>query len=398
MEIIEMIKSVLNSQNINTQLICQNHLKTIDLGLRKQLYENFDESIFFNEFTQCLENHIYYFTDLFNLNYAVLKMPNQKQYICIGPYSFKFIDEKEYLLLEKEHQFPTQKKKELFGYFIAIPYLSSSANWYSLMNTLASWLYEKEDLKIEFKKFEFEKNAHSHMNYQYMIEPQLKIRLIENRYQNEKELMYSISKGDVKQALKLLNIRQQSKLEPRSPDPIRDCKNYLFVQNTLFRKAIEYGGVLPYYLDEISTKYAKIIETVTSIEHSNYIGVEMAKEYCQMVLEHAHPNYSPFIKSVVEYIELNLAEPLTLSYLSKLFNIQPAYFSTLFKKETGETLTHYITKLRMNCASFYLKESDFKIIDIAAMVGIADLNYFIKLFKKQFKQTPGKYRDSKSIK
>lgn len=394
MEKLMMIMSVLNSQNIHTYVLNNDERLSIDLGLRNSLYNDFDSSLFINEFRGCHENKIYYFTDIFNLNYLVLKIPGEMSYVCAGPYSFKVIDESVYNELEIHCHLPSAKKKELLSYFIAIPYIHSSANWYSLVNALASFLYDNDDLEVVFKSFEFEKQIAS-FSYKEEIASKLKIQLIEGRYNNENELMHSISIGDIKQSLKLLNIRQQNKLEPRSPDPIRDCKNYLFVQNTLFRKAIEQGGVLPYYLDEISTKYAKIIETVISVDHSNYIGVEMAKEYCQMVLDHAHPNYSPLIKSVVSYIEVNLSEPLSLKYLSRIFNISDAYFSTLFKKETGITLTNYIQKLRMKEASRYLKESDFKVIDIASIVGIPDLNYFIKLFKKYYKMTPTQYRQLK---
>lgn len=394
MEKLMMIMSVLNSQNIHTYVLNNDERLSIDLGLRNSLYNDFDSSLFINEFKGCHENKIYYFTDIFNLNYLVLKIPGEMSYVCAGPYSFKVIDESVYNELEIHCHLPSAKKKELLSYFIAIPYIHSSANWYSLVNALASFLYDNDDLEVVFKSFEFEKQIES-FSYKEEIASKLKIQLIEGRYNNENELMHSISIGDIKQSLKLLNIRQQNKLEPRSPDPIRDCKNYLFVQNTLFRKAIEQGGVLPYYLDEISTKYAKIIETVISVDHSNYIGVEMAKEYCQMVLDHAHPNYSPLIKSVVSYIEVNLSEPLSLKYLSRIFNISDAYFSTLFKKETGITLTNYIQKLRMKEASRYLKESDFKVIDIASIVGIPDLNYFIKLFKKYYKMTPTQYRQLK---
>ena len=63
-----------------------------------------------------------------------------------------------------------------------------------------------------------------------------------------------------------------------------------------------------------------------------------------------------------------------------------------FKKECGETLTDYVTKMRMEYAAKILVHSDKQVQEIAEECGLLDANYFIKLFKKQYNMIPSQYR------
>ena len=61
-----------------------------------------------------------------------------------------------------------------------------------------------------------------------------------------------------------------------------------------------------------------------------------------------------------------------------------AYFSTVFKKETGKTFINYLTDYRMEQAVDLLLTKDEKTYIIAEKVGYSDPNYFSYVFKKQF--------------
>lgn len=94
----------------------------------------------------------------------------------------------------------------------------------------------------------------------------------------------------------------------------------------------------------------------------------------------------------MDYINLNLSSPLGLKNIAELFNVNPSYLSTLFKKEMGATLTDYVNKQRIDAALKLLNTGDMQVQDIAYYVGISDVNYFTKLFKKQVGYTPSSYR------
>lgn len=69
-----------------------------------------------------------------------------------------------------------------------------------------------------------------------------------------------------------------------------------------------------------------------------------------------------------------------------------SYFSTIFKKETGNSFISYLTDYRMDQAARRLLETNEKSYMIAKEVGYTDPNYFSYVFKRRFGVSPSKYR------
>lgn len=86
---------------------------------------------------------------------------------------------------------------------------------------------------------------------------------------------------------------------------------------------------------------------------------------------------------------------LTLNGLARQFNVSPSYLSTLFKKETGQSFTAYLTQKRLSFAKKLLRETDLPINVVASECGIADNNYFARIFKTHEGMTPAHYRTDK---
>lgn len=98
------------------------------------------------------------------------------------------------------------------------------------------------------------------------------------------------------------------------------------------------------------------------------------------------------LANVQSYIRNHLAGDVSLQTIADRVHFHPVYLSKLYKQETGETLSDYINRARMEKALYLLKESGHKIYEIADLVGYEN-TYFIKLFKKQFGMTPQEFRD-----
>lgn len=64
------------------------------------------------------------------------------------------------------------------------------------------------------------------------------------------------------------------------------------------------------------------------------------------------------------------------------------------RKETGKTLTEYVTGKRIEHAVFLLNSTRLQIQSIAQRCGMSDVNYFTRLFKSLVGKTPKEYRDS----
>ena len=100
-----------------------------------------------------------------------------------------------------------------------------------------------------------------------------------------------------------------------------------------------------------------------------------------------------FVSKAVDYVRDNYSDQeLTIDKICGILGVSAAYFSTMFKKETGKTFIAYLTDYRMEQAVQRLIGRDEKTYVIAAQVGYADPAYFSYVFKKKFGVSPSRYR------
>ena len=222
----------------------------------------------------------------------------------------------------------------------------------------------------------------------------LSATIMEERYHHENSLIDAIQKGQKRRLETLLSRISEVAFEQRSADPVRNVKNYCIITNTLFRKAAEQGGVHPVYMDKVSTGFALRIEQLSSPSAGISLITEMAKTYCRLVREQATKGYSSPIQKAILLIEGNLSGNLSLSQLAGELNVNSSYLSTLFKKETGSTLTDYIVNRRISQARHLLETTRLQIQTIAQLCGFEDVHYFSKVFKRMTNQTPKQFRQT----
>lgn len=104
------------------------------------------------------------------------------------------------------------------------------------------------------------------------------------------------------------------------------------------------------------------------------------------------PNYSSVVQKSMQYIFQHFREKLTLSGIATQSGYEPHYFSALFRKETGQCLTDFITEMRLNYAKTLLTTTDYSISVIGQKGGFGSQSNFLRLFKQHFGCTPTQYR------
>ena len=99
------------------------------------------------------------------------------------------------------------------------------------------------------------------------------------------------------------------------------------------------------------------------------------------------------IRKAKDYVQTNYQnEGLSLDDVCEALAISNSYFSSVFKKETGNSFIGYLTEYRMEKAARLLVETTEKSYYIARSVGYSDPNYFSYVFKRQYGVSPSKYR------
>lgn len=100
------------------------------------------------------------------------------------------------------------------------------------------------------------------------------------------------------------------------------------------------------------------------------------------------------VASVKVFIEQNLGNPeLSLRLIAQELYMNGSYLSRVFKQETGESLTEYITRKRIEKSMQLMDETSMKAYEIAEQVGIKDAHYFSICFKKYVGVTVKEYKN-----
>lgn len=121
----------------------------------------------------------------------------------------------------------------------------------------------------------------------------------------------------------------------------------------------------------------KLLKCFSSIEKSMKTGVKESVNY---------------VDSALAYIEDNFMKGISSVDVADFVNLNRSYLFKIFKQQTGLSVSQYLIKYRMNKACGFFREYDFTVSEVAQMVGISDIYYFSKLFKKFMEISPTEYK------
>lgn len=147
----------------------------------------------------------------------------------------------------------------------------------------------------------------------------------------------------------------------------------------------------PYQFPDLTWYQKKFNSFLTVPDIFQWLKQHISDEFDKFTAEKRIQDSKP-MRQAKQYINENYNKEITLENVSSLTGFNPAYFSALFKKETGENFMEYIMKVRIQNAKYLLIQTNKDIGDIAADVGYTDLKYFSKLFKKKTGLNPSEFR------
>jgi two-component system response regulator YesN len=99
-------------------------------------------------------------------------------------------------------------------------------------------------------------------------------------------------------------------------------------------------------------------------------------------------------KLVVDYVEHNYTEPISLRDVAAACGYSAAHLTTQFREATGTPVTSWIVKRRIFAAQKLLSEENVSVADACEMVGFSDLRYFNRQFLRHVGVTPGRFRSA----
>ena len=181
-----------------------------------------------------------------------------------------------------------------------------------------------------------------------------------------------------------------------APDSLRQVKDLFVVTATLVSRAAIRGGMDPNEALSLSDLYIQQCEPSTDLEYITNLNYRLVMDYAERMQSLRYGNSpSHLVIEVNNYVRRHLSEYITVEDIAKFLCRGRSRLSTDFKKETGENLSEFILKQKIEEGKKLLRYTDKPSVEIALYLGFSSQSHFSRTFKKYVEITPNEYRHTK---
>ncbi len=182
--------------------------------------------------------------------------------------------------------------------------------------------------------------------------------------------------------------------KPLSSNPLQSLKYHLVVTAAMLARFCIEGGMEYNRAYEISDKYIKMADESHSHKEIVKINSKMCMEYTsQMDKLHKKTFFSKPVVQSIDYIYNNLYRKLSVNEIAEAVGLNTSYFSKLFHKTTGNTVSRFILLRKIEAAQNLLINSNYSCSEISELLSFSSQSHFISVFHKECGLTPHSYRN-----
>lgn len=211
--------------------------------------------------------------------------------------------------------------------------------------------------------------------------------------QYEKKLQKAIAENNVPEARALLN-EMIGNIFFSSNFDLKAIKTRCLELIVLISRSTIDAGADANLVLRSNSHYIDEIDQFASIEELSIWLIDILHRFINIAFDFSYARHSDMVYKTMEYIKSNYNKKLTLDEIANHVFLSRSYISSIFKKETGNSLISYINHVRVEKSKGFLLDRSISLADIAGLCGFDDQSYFSKVFKKVVGVSPKKYRDS----
>ena len=210
----------------------------------------------------------------------------------------------------------------------------------------------------------------------------------EERLQEQKMLVMSnITMGNIVTAQKLFH----NILEELTSLPAAERNN----------KVIDILSTMNAVIKEINEQLSRALQpyfnytAVLAMRHSEEVRVYCDRIFDRIRMAEDKKEYydtDSLVNKAKIFIQDNIYKDISQEETAAQLYICPSYLSRLFRKQTGESFTQYVTRTKMEKAVELLKDPRYKTYQVSEMLGYKTPRYFARLFRAQMGMNPSEYR------
>lgn len=218
-------------------------------------------------------------------------------------------------------------------------------------------------------------------------------------YDHEYRYYDNIAEGRIEEVQRVLadpkNIARYEEPEygKLSKDFLRNMRYHFVVSTALITRLCVEKGLERELAYTLSDLYIGKMDIATTAEQIIVLHNEMLMDFTHKMADLPKQKvYSIQIVKAIDYIQRHRNSKLTVQEIADELHINRSYLSSLFKKETGKSISEFIREEKIKAAANMLKFSEYSYGDIAEYFGFASQSHFIACFRKQTGLSPKEYR------
>lgn len=180
-----------------------------------------------------------------------------------------------------------------------------------------------------------------------------------------------------------------------SQDPLRNIKYHLVITISMIARFCIEGGMPSEDAYTLSDDFINQTDEAETIEEVHAIHSQVIEIFCNAMHEiRIRGIYSLQVVKAIDFIKGNITEKIGINEIAEYLGISVPYLSRLFKAETGENISEYVIKRKVETSLIMLKYSNKSISEISTDLSFSSQSYFTKVFRKYVGLTPKDYKNS----
>lgn len=342
-----------------------------------------EENIFRNS------GNVSYYMDENFLYYGLFRSTKDSVALVMGPVAQVTVDRTMAIKLLRSMGESVSRAGEIVDYFSAIPSYPLR-NFLQILCTVNFFLNGE---KLDVSQLLLTEETLPPIPFTEDADKETTPRTAHNTDELEAMMISCVEYGRVDEIQKLFQQPVAGRAGTMAADTLRQEKNLVICTATLVTRAAIRGGLdraTAFFLSDTYIQKAELMKDYAGLLRLN---ARMVEDFTQRVAEaRCGTGASQLIRSAREYILTHLDEPITTEDLSRAMRMNRTYLCKRFQEETGMTVNHYVTTVKMDEARRLLEVTKKTSAEIAEVLGYSSQSYFQSVFKKSTGKTPGEYR------
>lgn len=226
---------------------------------------------------------------------------------------------------------------------------------------------------------EHKKKAEEHEFYTYPIAQERQLRMAVRHRDGEKA---QIILNQILAYIYLSNHSDLKRIRPRIVELL----------TVISRAAADAGADINEMMQQTDCQIHNM-NKISSIEELSIWLSRILQQFIENTFGYDFMKHKHIIDKVTSYIDANYDKRLSLDEIAGVVYVGKSYLSSLFKKETGQSITSYINQIRIENSKILLMDTNLSVIEITHRCGFDNQSYFTRIFREVTGVTPKKYRD-----